>query len=159
MQIRPRRAAIGLLAVVLPITALTACSSSDDQAGPTTTSTSASAGGGTTATSTSTSAPPGQAPGREAAATALRERRLVIDVRTPDEYAAGHIAGAVNRDVQAGDFDQALDHLDPTVAYVVYCHSGRRSAIAAERMRTVGLDVLDGGGIADMQAGGWTLGA
>jgi rhodanese-related sulfurtransferase len=41
----------------------------------------------------------------------------------------------------------------------VYCHSGRRSAIAAEKMSNAGLTVLDGGAFDNMIAQGWTIGS
>ena len=81
---------------------------------------------------------------------------VVIDVRTPDEFAAGHLAGAVNIDVEGPDFDARIAALDTGVTYAVYCRSGRRSAIAAQRMADAGFaSVYDlQGGIADLAAGG-----
>ena len=84
---------------------------------------------------------------------------VVIDVRTPAEYAAGHVASAINIDVESGAFDRAIATLDSSVTYVVYCHSGRRSAIAAEKMSNAGLTVLDGGAFDNMIAQGWTIGS
>lgn len=83
----------------------------------------------------------------------------VVDVRTAGEYAVGHVAGALNIDVESGDFAAAIDSLDTSKTYLVYCHSGRRSAIAAEQMRAAGLTVLDGGAMDAMVSRGWTLGA
>lgn len=72
----------------------------------------------------------------------------VIDVRTPEEYAAGHLDGAVNIDVTAADFDARVAELDPTGVYVVYCRSGSRSAQAAARLEQLGIDdVTDAGGL------------
>lgn len=79
----------------------------------------------------------------------------MIDVRTPEEYAAGHIEGAVLVDVQASTFDEDIAGLDPDATYVVYCRSGNRSAQAAQRMRDAGLDVTDGGAMTDMESAGW----
>lgn len=95
------------------------------------------------------------AAGPEAAAAALEDGRTVIDVRTPEEYAAGHIEGAVLVDVQASTFDEDIAGLDPDATYVVYCRSGNRSAQAAQRMRDAGLDVTDGGAMTDMESAGW----
>jgi rhodanese-related sulfurtransferase len=73
---------------------------------------------------------------------------MVIDVRTPEEYAAGHLDGAVNIDITAADFDQRVAALDPTGTYLIYCRSGNRSAQAVERMRAVGLvDLTDLGSV------------
>lgn len=72
----------------------------------------------------------------------------VIDVRTPEEFASGHLDGAVNIDLSATDFDDRIAALDPTAAYVVYCRSGNRSAQAAARMAGLGFDdVVDAGGL------------
>ena len=72
----------------------------------------------------------------------------VIDVRTADEYAAGHLEGAINIDVESGNFDAGIAALDQSKTYLVYCHSGRRSALAQSAMHDAGFhNVIDGGGI------------
>lgn len=111
-------------------------------------------GGATTEAAPGAGAP---APGEEAAAVALEEGRVVIDVRTPEEFDEGHIAGAQRIGLADADFADQIAALDPEVDYVVYCRSGNRSAQAAAEMRALGLDVLDGGGLPDMEAAGWTL--
>ena len=63
---------------------------------------------------------------------------IVIDVRATDEFAAGHLDGAVNYNVEDGTLEQALPSLDPNANYVVYCRSGRRSAIAVDLMKENG---------------------
>lgn len=83
----------------------------------------------------------------------------VIDVRHADEFAAGHVAGAINIDVEAGDFAAKIAALPKNGVYLVYCHSGRRSGIAAGQMQDAGLNVLDGGGIQSMLDRGWSLGS
>lgn len=74
---------------------------------------------------------------------------VVIDVRTPAEYAAGHLPDALNLDVNAADFDTKITSLDKSRHYALYCHSGRRSGIAAQKMHDAGFtDVVDlAGGI------------
>lgn len=88
----------------------------------------------------------------------LRERAgsiTLIDVRTPEEYAAGHLEGAVNMDLEGGQFSAEIAGLPKDAAYMVYCHSGRRSALAAQAMSDAGFtDVYDLGGIAAWQAAG-----
>jgi phage shock protein E len=75
---------------------------------------------------------------------------VVIDVRTPEEFAAGHLEGAVNLNVEDGSLLASLPTLDPSAAYIVYCRSGRRSAIAADQMRGAGFaDILDLGSLED----------
>jgi phage shock protein E len=72
---------------------------------------------------------------------------VIVDVRTPAEYAAGHLDGAVNLDFQSPSFDEAVDDLDSDVDYVVYCQSGNRSAQAVSVMVDADLTVQDAGGI------------
>ncbi len=92
-----------------------------------------------------------------AAADAVKvlDERTVIDVRTPEEYAAGHVAGAINIDVEASDFAGKIAALDPEDDYLVYCRTGRRSAIAAEAMTEAGFtDIIDAGGLDALAAAG-----
>ena len=81
----------------------------------------------------------------------------IIDVRTPAEYAGGHVIGATNIDIRDPGFAAAIAALPRTGSYLVYCHSGNRSGQAVEAMRAVGLTVADGGGLTDMQSAGHTL--
>ena len=79
----------------------------------------------------------------------------VIDVRTPAEYAAGHIAGAQNIDVEAADFGTRIGALDKKATYLVYCRSGNRSGMAATQMAAAGFtSIVDGGAMADLVAAG-----
>lgn len=76
---------------------------------------------------------------------------VLVDVRNPDEYAAGHIDGAVSVPLESGDFDTAAGALDPAEAYVLYCETGRRAGVALERMTALGFaDVVNAGGIDDL---------
>lgn len=52
---------------------------------------------------------------------------VLLDIRTPEEYGAGKIEGAVNIDFYDADFREQLDGLDKETHYVVYCNSGNRS--------------------------------
>ena len=72
------------------------------------------------------------------AATMDYSTAIVIDVRATDEFAAGHLDGAVNYNVEDGTLEQALLSLDQNANYVVYCRSGRRSAIAVDLMKENG---------------------
>ena len=94
-------------------------------------------------------------PGSPSAQAALAEGALPIDVRTPEEHAAGHVEGDTLMNIGDPGFDAAVAALDPAETYVVYCRSGNRSAQAAERMRAAGLTVRDGGALDDMLAAGW----
>ena len=72
----------------------------------------------------------------------------IIDVRSPEEFAAGHLEGAINLDYEGGTLEAELGSLDQDAAYMVYCHSGRRSALATTLMTEAGFtDVIDLGGI------------
>lgn len=76
---------------------------------------------------------------------------VVIDVRTPEEYADGHVDGALLADLEGGAFDGVVAGLPREASYVVYCASGRRAAIAVDRMLEAGFtDVVNGGGYDDM---------
>ena len=55
---------------------------------------------------------------------------VVLDVRTPEEFAAGHIAGATNINFRAPDFAKAVAGLDTNKTYLVHCASGNRSTQA-----------------------------
>lgn len=72
----------------------------------------------------------------------------ILDVRTPEEFASGHIPGAVNIDVFDRNFLQEVtSKLDKSRPVAVYCRSGRRSADAAALMSKNGYNVanLSGG--------------
>jgi len=59
---------------------------------------------------------------------------VVLDVRTPAEFAAGHLPEAKNIDIEGPDFASGIAALDKTATYAVYCRSGNRSATAMEQM-------------------------
>jgi phage shock protein E len=64
----------------------------------------------------------------------------VIDVRTPEEFAQGHIQGAVNYNVEGPDFANQIMALDPAGIYAVYCQSGNRSQPAVSQLNDIGID-------------------
>lgn len=73
---------------------------------------------------------------------------VILDIRTPEEFAAGHIEGAINIDYYAADFEQQLGELDLDVPYVMYCNSGNRSSNTLPLMDSIGFSEvyeLDGG--------------
>ncbi|GAB4518607.1 MAG: hypothetical protein OHK0046_26430 [Anaerolineae bacterium] len=74
---------------------------------------------------------------------------FLLDVRTPEEFAQGHIAGAVNIPVDA--LSSYLSEIPTDKPVVLYCRSGNRSATAADILADAGYsDVydIDGGVIA-----------
>lgn len=73
---------------------------------------------------------------------------VVLDIRTPEEFAGPRLADSVNVDFYAADFTDQLDDLDKTATYVVYCRSGNRTSQAIPIMRDLGFQVVyevDGG--------------
>jgi rhodanese-related sulfurtransferase len=69
---------------------------------------------------------------------------IVLDSRTAQEYAEGHIRNAVNIDVKNENFEQnAIANLPKTKTIAVYCRSGRRSKIAASTLVKNGYNVIE----------------
>ena len=90
-------------------------------------------------------------------AAAKKDAKLkVLDIRTPDEYADGHIAGAENIDFLDKSFDGKIAALDKSATYVVHCQSGGRSTKSLERFKKLGFKSIihmDGGFAAWQKAG------
>jgi phage shock protein E len=79
---------------------------------------------------------PGKVDGSTARALAAGGAR-VVDVRTPQEFASGHVPGAIN--IPYDEMGKRAAEIGPTTTrVVVYCRSGRRSAIAAETLGKLG---------------------
>ena len=55
---------------------------------------------------------------------------VVLDVRTPEEFAEGHIKGALNIDFNGDDFEKKIAELDPAKPYLLHCAAGGRSGQA-----------------------------
>ncbi len=73
---------------------------------------------------------------------------VLLDVRTPEEYAAERIEGAANLDFYSDTFAADLGQLDRSLTYLIYCRSGSRSGLALAQMETLGFGEvhnLDGG--------------
>ena len=66
----------------------------------------------------------------------------IIDVRTPEEFAAGHLEGAINMNVEDSTFATQIATLDSSSKYIVYCRSGNRSAIATALMNDAGISQI-----------------
>lgn len=80
---------------------------------------------------------------RETTAVGNQSGTVIIDVRTPEEFAAGHLEGAVNHDLNGGDFQAVLPGLDTSVTYKIYCRSGNRSGQAMALMQQAGFDHVE----------------
>lgn len=74
----------------------------------------------------------------EFAKMAADKQNVILDVRTAQEFAAGHITSAVNLDVMAADFEKKAGELDKSKTYLVHCATGVRSVRACDK-----LDKLD----------------
>lgn len=80
--------------------------------------------------------------------TASAKGAQLVDVRTPEEYADGHLKGAVNININADNFETQLGKLNKDMPVFVYCRSGGRSARAASKMESMGFKKvydMDGG--------------
>ena len=72
------------------------------------------------------------------------KKAVLLDVRRPEEYAAGHLAGARNINWQnQPDFIAAVRQLKKRRTYYVYCRSGKRSHAAATFLQEKGYKVCD----------------
>lgn len=83
----------------------------------------------------------------------------VIDVRTPAEFAEGHIEGAQLIDFYSATFAEQIAALDPDDEYLIYCRSGNRSGQTIALMEQSGIDrVWDlAGGVVAAEGSGLTL--
>ena len=84
---------------------------------------------------------------------------VILDIRTPGEFAQGHIAGALSIDYYSPQFKSAIDGLDRGKTYLVYCRSGNRSQKALKIFDELGFTKIYHmkGGILDWQAKGYTI--
>lgn len=106
---------------------------------------------GTADGSSRTPAPPSL---QQQAWAAVQRGAALVDVRTPAEFAGGHLPRAINI-----PYDQIAARLpgvvpDTAATVVLYCRTGRRSSIAARRLQSLGYThVIDGGGLRAMERG------
>ena len=84
---------------------------------------------------------------------------VVLDIRTPAEFAQGHIDGAVNVDFMGDSFDSGIAALDKDTTYLMHCRSGGRSGKSLAKFQEHGFTSilhLDSG-IAGWEAAGQPL--
>ncbi|WP_371173993.1 rhodanese-like domain-containing protein [Buchananella felis] len=130
MTAKPMRA-LAAAAAIVAATALAGCSS--NEAAP--------------------ASRPAEAASAPAAGQEVAAEAVLIDVRTPEEFAAGHLEGAINIDVNSADFATKIGELDPAGTYLVYCRSGNRSGQAVEQMKGMGFqNVTNAGGFQQASA-------
>jgi phage shock protein E len=134
---------IALAAALLLSPGLAACGSAPDAATAPTTSASQPAG-------------PARVEVPEWMQAAQSPGTVIIDVRTPEEFDAGHVQGALNIPVESPDFAAQVSGLDPAITYAIYCRSGNRSAVATSEMASMGFMHLYDleGGFVDLEAAG-----
>jgi rhodanese-related sulfurtransferase len=118
----PRQLAAAVMAIsaMAAFTGVSACSS----AAPTSSSASPATGQHVAASDFSTAM---KSPGT-----------IVLDVRTPAEYASGHLPTAKNIDIEGSGFAAGIAALDKNGTYAVYCRSGNRSGTALTEMAAAG---------------------
>lgn len=81
-------------------------------------------------------------------ALSARAKDVIIDVRTPQEFAAGHVEGAIN--IEHGSIAQQIAKAGVTKddKVMLYCQSGRRSGIALDTLKGLGFSKAENvGGI------------
>lgn len=85
-----------------------------------------------------------------------KKKNLVVDVRTPEEVAEGHLTGVVNINFLGDGFAEEINKLDKKKTYLLYCRSGSRTRKAADLMQKSGFKhvfMLEGGITAWKEAG------
>lgn len=82
-----------------------------------------------------------------------QEDTVILDVRTDDEFAQGHIEDAIQINLY-GNFKEQVEELDRDKHYLVYCRSGNRSGKACSIMHSMGFEQKSNlkGGIIDWQS-------
>src|SRR6476620_3117524 len=90
--------------------------------------------------------------------TRLGSDEIILDVRTPDEFRAGHIPGSINI-----SFDQLGKHVEKLREYhhiYLHCQAGRRASVAAETLNGLGfknISCVSGSGMADWIEAGFPI--
>ena len=75
---------------------------------------------------------------------------IILDVRRPDEFAAGHIPNAINVPNESIGTSEIPELPDKDQLIMVYCRSGRRSKEASEKLVKLGYtNIVEFGGILD----------
>ena len=86
----------------------------------------------------------------------MGRKAILVDVRTTEEFAEGHLDGAVNSDYRGGAFAQEIENWDKDKVYYLYCASGNRSGKAAELLKEAGFrHIYNVGGFQDLKEAGF----
>lgn len=73
---------------------------------------------------------------------AMTDGIQLVDVRTPEEFEAGHIESALNYNINGADFASQVEGLDKSKPVLLYCKMGGRSARAAKQLKEMGFMTL-----------------
>ena len=76
------------------------------------------------------------------------KKAVILDIRTPEEIAEGHIEGATFINWTGGNFEEEVSKLNKKKTYYVYCRSAKRTIPATEKMKELGFTkiyMLEGG--------------
>ena len=85
----------------------------------------------------------------------MSSKTRLIDVRTPEEFADGHLTGAINSDYRGGDFAEEIKTWKKDKVYYLYCATGNRSGKAAELMKAAGFQhIYNIGGYQELREAG-----
>jgi rhodanese-related sulfurtransferase len=84
------------------------------------------------------------------------KNKIILDVRTLEEYQEGHLPNAVQIDFRGSDFKDQVNRLDKTKPVFVYCKGGGRSASSCETLKDLGFKEVYNlqGGITDWKKAG-----
>ena len=84
---------------------------------------------------------------------------ILLDVRTPEEFAEGHLENSINLNYNDADFASKVDSLDKKKQYEIYCRSGKRSGASVKLMQEKGIKNVHDlqGGILEWEAKGFPV--
>lgn len=76
------------------------------------------------------------------------KNQTIVDIRTPQEFAQGHIEGAININYFDKSFLEQVSKFDKNKSIYIYCRSGNRTSSASKKMQDLGFEE-----IIDLQGG------
>jgi rhodanese-related sulfurtransferase len=84
---------------------------------------------------------------------------IILDVRTPEEFAEGHIEDSINIDFYSETFYSELDKLDKSKSYLIYCRTANRSGQALDIMENLDFSEVYNmlGGIVEWESNGYSI--
>lgn len=81
----------------------------------------------------------------------LASGAVVVDVRSPEEYRTGHVEGSIN--IPLNRIPEKVSELKrKNRPIITCCRSGARSGMAADQLRSAGIEVLNGGPWTEVKA-------